>query len=599
MLPYQETYIENTRKIHRLIDGRDIVRGDFSAWLKANREADAQIEALRRENVSLLNGHLFPLLDDLHNASPEAIEALEAFGAALMDWSNNLDCGVYVLIHDSLLSMYRIRRDRSGMIKELYQLGMGLYYQNRALQGIDQRFVHHFLFQNEMVFTEGGSYLKLFPEIKDEATRGYIIRCLANIAITTPDYKRRIRIGANVLEIAQDKEYRAMAPGLPWDTFIWRTHQQMSSNRHVMGKGDLSTRELMQVLESCHEVFKTESENASPNVRWLWPYYEMEYTCGFADVKTTAERLEKLICGCSYDQYDVSGLYANVQLAIYYGKLLRNHSSLREDPGRVAFLAEAYRKMMRTITTYPGEKGSELFAYNVRLVLCDYFETEGVESYRSVLEKLLKHFFGRLYIRGRRAGGILERYCEEILRWDQHFFDDIPFLQACDSFEEKRGRLLDYARACGLFHDIGKAKMNMQRIPQIRNLFETEYQMERLHTVAGYEELVLRESTRVFADVALGHHAWYQGEGYPKDYVRNQSPYRQMTDVTAVVAYLIDHCHGEPEQTIQAVIRQEGKRFSPMVTAFLSNEALRRDLIDLLTRDDGPLFQELYEAITA
>jgi HD-GYP domain-containing protein (c-di-GMP phosphodiesterase class II) len=123
--------------------------------------------------------------------------------------------------------------------------------------------------------------------------------------------------------------------------------------------------------------------------------------------------------------------------------------------------------------------------------------------------------------------------------------------------------------------------------------------MQRLHTVAGYEELVLRESTRVFADVALGHHGWYQGEGYPKDYVRNQSPYRQMTDVTAVVAYLIDHCHGEPEQTIQAVIRQEGKRFSPMVTAFLNNEALRRDLIDLLTRDDDPLFQELYEAITA
>ena len=85
MLPYQETYIENTRKIHRLIDGRDIVRGDFSAWLKANREADALIEALRQENVSLLNEHLFPLLDDLHNASPEAIEALEAFGAALMD----------------------------------------------------------------------------------------------------------------------------------------------------------------------------------------------------------------------------------------------------------------------------------------------------------------------------------------------------------------------------------------------------------------------------------------------------------------------------------------------------------------------------------
>ena len=35
-----------------------------------------------------------------------------------------------------------------------------------------------FRFRNEMVFTEGGSYLKLFSEIQDEATKGYIIRCL-------------------------------------------------------------------------------------------------------------------------------------------------------------------------------------------------------------------------------------------------------------------------------------------------------------------------------------------------------------------------------------------------------------------------------------
>ena len=595
MQPYQEQYIENTKEIGRLNDGRYTEKGDFPAWLSARRQAEARMEALRQDNIRLLNDYLFPRLDNLHDASAEAIAELESFAAVLMDWSTNLDCGVYVLIHDSLLSMYRIRHDRANMIKELYLLGMGLYYQNRSLLGIEKKYTNHFLFQNEMVFTEGGSYLKFFPEIQDEATKGYIIRCLANIAICTPEYKRRIHISARILDIVQDAEYRAMAPSLPWDTFLRRTHQQMSSNRQVMGRGDLSTQDLMRVLESCHEVFKPESESATPNVRWLWPYYEMEYTCGFADAVKTAERLEHLIRGVQFDQYDLSGLYSNVQLAINYGKLIRDNASMRENPKRVAFLAEAYEKMMRTMLTYPGEKGNDSFQYYVRLVLCDYFEMDGVESYHSVVQKLIRHFFDRLYIRGRKAGDMLCRYCGAIFDQNQDFFDDIPFLKACESPEEKRAALLEYARSCGMLHDLGEAKMNMPRPSLIRNPFETEYQMALLHTQAGYEELNHRESTRKFADVALGHHSWYQGGGYPDNYVRNQSPYRQMTDVVAVVSYLIEHCEGDPDEAIRTVMSQAGTQFSPIVAAFLSDEALRRDLTEKLTGDDAPYFLELYD----
>ena len=595
MLPYQEQYVQNTQEIGRLDDARETLQGSFEEWLAFLKQTDERIEALRQDNVRLLNDFLFPRLDDLHNASGDEISDLEAFAAALMDWSSNLDCGVYVLIHDALLSMYRIRKDRAGIIRELYHLGMGLYYQDRALQGIDPAYITHYLFQNEMVFTEGGSYLKFFAQVPDEATKGYIIRCLANIALCTPEYKRRIRVSAKILDIVQDPEYRAMAPSLPWDSFLKKTHQQMSSNRHVMGNGDLSAQELMQVLESCYEVFKPESESTTPNVRWLWPYYEMEYTCGFADVRTTAERLEKLISGASYDQYDVSGLYANIQLAINYGKLLRNHPALREDPERVAFLARAYRKMMRTLTTYPGERSNDLFQYNVRLVLCDYFEMDGVASYRSILEQLLQYFFARLYIEGRRAGEMLALFCDVILRELPDFFDDIPFLAAIQSTEKKRTALMDYARCCGLFHDLGRAKMNMQRIPLVRNLFEVEFQMERLHAIAGYEELNRRESTKIYADIALGHHSWYQGGGYPEMYVRNLSPYRQMTDVVAVVAYLIAHAQNGPAAAFQAVAEQEGMRFSPIVVSFLSDPDLQGRLAECMTGNDSAFYRELYE----
>ena len=68
-----------------------------------------------------------------------------------------------------------------------------------------------------------------------------------------------------------------------------------------------------------------------------------------------------------------------------------------------------------------------------------------------------------------------------------------------------------------------------------------------------------------------------------------------MTDVVAVVACLIANCRGDAETAIQTVLNHAGTQFSPMVTAFLSDEALRRDLAGMLTADDAPFMRELFE----
>ena len=599
MEPYQARYIENVKEIARLSDMYTDASLSFQDWYAARRRAEEQMEALRQENIGLLNGRLFPVLDELHNASKETLKNLEEFAAALMDWSSNLDCGTYVLIHDSLLSMYRIRRDRDQIIKELYQLGMGLYYQGRCVEGVNAQEARKYKFQNELVFTEGASYLKYFQALDNEATKGYVVRCLANIAICCQEHRRRIGASAQVLRMVKDPEYRALAPGLPWDTFLRRTHQQMCSNRAVMSKGDLTPEELALVLESCYEVFKPESGNETPNVRWMWPYYEMEFTCGFVNVQTTARRLEALIRAASYDQYDTSGLYSNIQLPIYYGKLLAEHSALREDKENIRFLRWAYDKMMRTLLTFPMEEYTQLFYYNIRLVLCDYFETEGMESYRAVVGKLMRRYAGQLYIQARKMGAVLEAYCLAIFDQTPDFFDELPVLKGPDTPAEKRAALAEYARQCGLYMNLGLMKMNFERIGQARQLYESEYQVRKLHAFAGWEELEKRSSTRIFADVALGHHRWYNGaDGYPEEYVRSHSPYRQMTDVAAVAAFLLEHPEQTPEENFRLAAQMEGRRFSPVVTSFLGDPALQKELAALIARDEEEAHRDMYREMT-
>ena len=595
MLPYQTQYLENTREIAALSDFYGITAPDYESWVEKQRSAQERIAALRQDNIALLSDHLFPALDELHTASDADIAVLEEFAGALMDWSTNLDCGIYLLIHDSLLSLYRFRRDRNRVIKELYMVGMGLYYLRRSLQGTECEASKAFRFRNEMAFTEGGSYLKFFSEIDDEQTKGYIIRSLANIAICSEDLGRRVAISKRVLQIVQDDYYRSLAPSLPWDTFLQRTHMQMSSNRAVLSKGGLGADELAAVLESCEVVFKPESDTETPNVRWLWPYYEMEYSCGFVDLATTLSRMERLIEDASYDCYDVSGLYANVQLPIYYGRLMRDNPALQKKPEHVRFLDRAYCKMMRTLLSCPAESFTDFFFYNICLVLTDYVEIDGVESYHDITAKLMKRLTGRLYIRSRRAGELMRLCSTAIYRSDPAFFDDIDFLRSVPNGAEKEKAVADYAEQCGLYHDFGLIKMNLERLCQTRDLFEGEQRLYELHTISGHDDLAARRSTAIYADAALGHHRWYDGsDGYPADYVRNSSPYRQMTDLVAVVAYINDCDELSPREAVASVIAQEHRRFSPLITAFLSDETLLAGIEEIFRQHDEPYYRELY-----
>ncbi len=597
MQPYQERYIANTAEIRSLSDLYRHAGADFDTWFQRQREDRARIARLREENLALLQEQLFPVLDELHSAPEETLRELTDFAAQLMDWKTNLDCGVYVAVHDAMLSLCRFRRDRDGVIRELYLLGMGMYYLRRTVEGVDLRWSGTFYFQNELLFSEAAAYLRYFEELPNEETKGYIIRSLANISLCTRESKRRIAISARTLQILQDEHYRALAPSLPWDAFLRRTHQQMSANRSELSRGSLSAEELATVLDSCYEVFKPEESAANPSIRWLWPYYEMEYSCGYVDQKTTLERLESLISRTPYDQYDVSGLYGNVQLPIYYGRLVAGDEKLRADPLRLRFLEGAYRKMLKALLCCPTQRLDDYFVYLLDLVITDFREMEGGLLYSDVMPLLMQRFTGELYIRSRRAGALLRCFSEAIFDRESAFFDDIPFLCAIADPAQKRAALLDYAEGCGLYHDFGQIKMNLARTQQTRSLFENEFQMYRLHTVSGYDDLRKRPSTERYADIALGHHRWYDGsQGYPEEYVRTDSACRQMTDLTALVSFLIDEYEGDLPALAQRLLADGGRQFSPLVTAWLTDESLLAALEEILRCDGRDWYRSVYES---
>ena len=598
LLPYQEEYIRNTKEILGL--GQTGIRSseDFGVWFRTVREKAARAARLKQRNMEILNGELFPSLDNLLSASEDSIRSLEEFADALLDWKNNLDRGICVTIHDALLSLCRIRKDRNGIIRELYKLGMGLFYLDRMVMGIDDAEANSFYFENEMVFTEASAYLRFFDEIEDDTTRGYILRSLHNIAICVRGSKRKVTASSRMLNVIKDEHYRAVAPSLPWDRFLRAVHQQMSSNRSAMSREDLTGEELALILDSCYEVFKTEEASANPNIKWLWPYYEMEFTCGYVDLRTTMARIERLIEQTPPGQIDTSGLYGNIQLPIYYGRLLKRHPELQKERHCIDFASSAYERMYKTILALPVEEFSDTFLYDIILIVSDFFEIEGAVSYKQLVTHMMQKFAPDLYVNSRKTGDVMALLCGAVLDGDPAFFDGLPILEGLPEGSDKRQAIMDYARDCGLFHDFGQLKMDVNRTLKVRSFLDREFRMFMLHCSSGYENLKARESTRHYADIALGHHRWYDGEdGYPEKYVRTDSPYRQMTDVAAVASYLVDGYEDDPAKIISALLGERRRRFSPMVTACLSDTELASSVSEVLSGDGEKYYREIHTTL--
>ncbi len=123
MQPYQEEYLDNLRQFAALSQrGRpgELTCEQYAARLTQDR---AQIVRLGKRNMELLRTGLFPMLDDLLDATEEERRDVEEFSFRLYDGRTELDVGLFCQIHQALLSLARQKRDRAAMIRELYWLG--------------------------------------------------------------------------------------------------------------------------------------------------------------------------------------------------------------------------------------------------------------------------------------------------------------------------------------------------------------------------------------------------------------------------------------------------------------------------------------------
>ena len=196
----------------------------------------------------------------------------------------------------------------------------------------------------------------------------------------------------------------------------------------------------------------------------------------------------------------------------------------------------------------------------------------------------------------------------------RHLIDREPELLLgildCETIEDvrlKRDELIDLAYHCALCHDTGKLFIVDTIFIYGRKLFDEEFGYIKTHPKMGAEYLRRYPSTEAYADVALGHHKWYDNsKGYPEDFDTSTSPLKTIIDLV-LCADCLDaatdtvgrsYNRGKTIEAFTEEIREgSGTHYAPWLADLLSDEPVRKDIDHLLKHGREQNYQDTFRLL--
>ena len=131
-----------------------------------------------------------------------------------------------------------------------------------------------------------------------------------------------------------------------------------------------------------------------------------------------------------------------------------------------------------------------------------------------------------------------------------------------------------------------------------------EFDLIKTHPRTGFELMMKYPSTRRYAEVALGHHKWYDNSrGYPEEFDTAGSPVKPIIDLV-LCADCLDaatdtvgrsYNRGKSlDDFLKELEEGSGTRYAPWLAALFRDSKLAEDLNYLLTEGRQQNYQKIF-----
>lgn len=580
MQQYQEEYIANTKKVVELMQHTEFIGLTPEEVNRLLMVRSGEVRRLKEENNRILREKLIPLLDNILTAGQEDVDSLVEFTDALM--RGQMDAGVRYYICKALVTFARVKENRDLLIKELYMTGMALFGL-RSMAG--NKNDGKYSWKMQMMFGEAAGYIRVYDEIQDVDTRGYIHRSMGNLALGIVGHdsrsaEKKMEVIRRSLQVLTDPVYHEKTPKLPWNTYIYKEHQERTTLMQYLRGGEVTARIVGEVMESAQYIYDIQLKNAKERdmpleARWLYTYYTASYYCGVYTMSQLLHKIEQIYASVSLSDYSVNGMYSNIYLPGVYSVYVAKNAELKERKKPVILMM--YRRMAEYLKRVPLSENMDKLFFYVRSILDVYIEYPGDNSFRDYAEEVIENRQSETYVHSYMVAKFALLLLEDMLQEQPEYLVGVRGTGSVQELLQCREELKSFLYDCCILHDIGKLKMlDIYEMPN-RSWFSEEEEMHHFHPALGYEILERCDSTKDFARIVLGHHRWYDGQGgYPEEYHRAEEQDAALVDIISVADFIDKSCNpGEnyrdevllPEEVQGQLQDFSGTRFSPDVVA--------------------------------
>ena len=610
---YQK-YLNNLEECHRLARANHFSHNeDSETVLRCIADNAANSYHLRQENDALLQEILYSRrVEDL---TREDVQALSELADSLFTLISQNDLGTSYKIHQLLLEYAELKGDRDLRIRELYHLGVGLYYISPKMSELS---VNPGGKTATEYLMEGAKYLENLEEIEDEQTRVQVIRCFANTYLTDesinathnpctpfdritgyPAFRKRFD---EIMAVLTSPRYRALAPSFRWDDAIHNLHFNrclyyfyiQSHNRPEI------VQDVLESAEYLHRNKDPNHEQTIKNPRIDYLYAATRWKAGLADITEVVEVLLKSISNADKNDYTARGITLNLQMPLYLEYTYKLMPPQQREPYSSRVLS-----IVRGVQRYL--KNAPLNEYN-NLITHIVADTIRYRSQRN--EALHKRLFDYLllchsptYVHVRMCASLGRKLFEQMVDSGSKALIGVFGINNLAEIRARKKELSERVYRCSLHHDIGKVMLLDYVGIYNRKLLDEEFAAIQLHSHVG-SFLMRNFEQKELPYVALHHHRFYDGSGgYPKDVPPCPPEYKVIADIASVSDSVeaatdnIGRCYSAAKSFAEIVseLRQgSGTRYSPYVVELFDNKEFYETMERELHQERRNTYLEIY-----
>ncbi len=621
-----EEYAKRMSEI-RILSSPNIKKFDsaesYSERLSSNFKKIGELAAINRE---MLDSKLYPLLDSEEVLDGKLADELEELSTMLLNVAGDeeyetLDLPIASMIADKLLKDLGDTGDICSKIVKMDEQMEVCYSMMNMTERItnDPRISESY---KEKGIAIGEEFLKMldkdvFLSISDPECRELVLtdaRFMTSFFERSAGNRKENRKNLDILEmmmqVASDMFYHEAAPDFDWDYFTFRVLEYFMQCTDIGNARGFTKKQLALIDKRATEMELLISVNPD--------YFSGIIGCGFVPVnalrchylngkvkkKEYRSRLLELYEKRDRMDFNAEGAYYNVLLPLEIICTIDPKVITAEE---IMLLKTLYQGLSAYIFRVPNNGSMSFFLEYFFEIINRFIEIPSGVSFEDFVLECIAAVHPPTYVHSRMVGQICERLAWHVIRLKPEIFIGLPGCKTVEDVIERKDAIVSYTYHAALCHDFGKISIIDTIFVYGRKLLDLEFGIIKTHPLTGYDILNEHESTRTYAEVALGHHKWYDdSKGYPFEFKTSDSVYKPVIDLV-LCADCMDaatdtvgrsYNRGKTLTDYMGELKEgSGTRYAPWLYELFEDKAVFSDIEFLLKEGRHNTYQETYNLL--